>query len=186
MRVISGEARGRVLKAVPGQNTRPTTDKVKESLFSVIGPYFSDEIVLDLFAGTGSLGIEALSRGAKKAIFVDAERKSIEVVKHNIMVTGFEQQAEIYRNDAFRALNALHKREVQFQLVFLDPPYRMKNMDELLEQMQQKQLLANDSTVVIEHDAKHQYPQQIGELHRIRELTYGDIAISIYKHTEII
>ncbi len=121
MRVVSGSAKGRPLKAVPGTGTRPTTDKVKEALFSMIGPYFEGGTALDLFAGSGGLGIEALSRGMDKAVFVDLEPKSIEVIRMNLTATKLENQAAIYRNDAGRALKALAKRSTTFDLVFLDP-----------------------------------------------------------------
>lgn len=122
MRVVSGSAKGRPLKAVPGTGTRPTTDKVKEALFSMIGPYFDGGVALDLFAGSGGLGIEALSRGMDKAVFIDMESKSIDVIKENLRKTGLEGQAEVFRNDAGRALKALAKRGALFDAVFLDRP----------------------------------------------------------------
>lgn len=117
MRVVSGSAKGRPLKAVPGTGTRPTTDKVKEALFSMIGPYFDGGVALDLFAGSGGLGIEALSRGMDKAVFIDMESKSIDVIKENLRKTGLEGQAEVFRNDAGRALKVLAKRGALFDAV---------------------------------------------------------------------
>src|SRR5690606_32139538 len=114
----------RPLKAVPGKNTRPTTDKVKEALFSMIGPYFSGGYALDLFAGTGALGIEALSRGIDKAIFIDADKGSTQVIRDNLQATGLVDRAEVFRNDAEKALKALARRRLRLHLVFLDPPYR--------------------------------------------------------------
>ena len=106
VRVVSGSAKGRPLKAVPGMGTRPTTDKVKEAIFSMIGPYFDGGTVLDLFAGTGGLAIEALSRGMERAVLVDMDPKSIETIRANLKATKMEGQAEVYRNDAVRALKA--------------------------------------------------------------------------------
>ncbi|MFD2612954.1 16S rRNA (guanine(966)-N(2))-methyltransferase RsmD [Paenibacillus gansuensis] len=180
MRVISGTARGRSLKAVPGSGTRPTTDKVKEAIFSMIGPYFEGGVVLDLFAGTGGLGIEALSRGMDKGIFIDIEKKSLEVIQDNLNSTKLAGQAEVYRNDAARALKVLAKRGIKFDLVFLDPPYRMKDADELVSSMEQLGLLASGATIVIEHDANHTYEQQIGRAIQFRRVEYGDIAVSLY------
>ncbi|WP_211745992.1 16S rRNA (guanine(966)-N(2))-methyltransferase RsmD [Paenibacillus sp. Marseille-Q4541] len=183
MRVVSGTAKGRPLKAVPGTGTRPTTDKVKEAVFSMIGPYFEGGNVLDLFAGSGGLGIEALSRGMDKGVFIDLEPKSIEVIRANVKATGLESKAEVYRNEAGRALKLLAKRAVQFDLVFLDPPYRMKNVDELMMTMQENDMLSQDATVVVEHDANHAYLETIGHFHQVRKSTYGDTAISVYHYT---
>ncbi|WP_172194404.1 16S rRNA (guanine(966)-N(2))-methyltransferase RsmD [Saccharibacillus qingshengii] len=181
MRVVAGEAKGRPLKAVPGTGTRPTTDKVKEALFSMIGPFFEGGTALDLFAGTGGLAIEAISRGMDRAILVDADAKSIEVVRANLKATGFESRAEVYRNDAQRALKALSKRETKFDLVFLDPPYRMKNGAELMLTIEEYGLLEPEATVVLEYDSSYEYPETTGAFELQRKAVYGDIAVSIYR-----
>lgn len=183
MRVISGTAKGRSLKAVPGMNTRPTTDKVKEAIFSMIGPYFDGGHVLDLFAGTGGLSIEALSRGMDRAVLTDIEKKSIDTIKHNLEVTGLSGQAEVYRNEAARALKVLHKREARFDLVFLDPPYRLKVIKDLIEQLDHNSMLNPDATIVIEHDAEDTYSDPIGRLEWVRRAEYGDTAVTIYRNT---
>jgi 16S rRNA (guanine(966)-N(2))-methyltransferase RsmD len=182
MRVISGSAKGRPLKAVPGMSTRPTTDKVKEALFSMIGPYFAGGQALDLFAGTGGLGIEALSRGMDKAIFVDIEKKSIEVIRENLQATGLTEKAEVYRNEASKALKALAKRKAKFDLIFLDPPYRLKIIEDLLALMEEGRLFAQGATVVIEHDAKDVYEGDTSKLTWIRRADYGDTAITLYRY----
>lgn len=182
MRVISGSARGRTLKAVPGMGTRPTTDKVKEALFSIIGPYFDGGAALDLFAGTGGLGIEALSRGMERAVFIDMDFKSIETVRFNLKTTGFEHQAEVYKNDAERALKALAKREAKFDLVFLDPPYRLKHGDKLMETMDQLNLLNPGATMVLEYESSFAYPGRFGSFSEIRKAEYGETALSIYSY----
>jgi len=181
MRVISGRARGLPLKAVPGHETRPTADRVKEALFSIIGPYFDGERVLDLFAGTGGLGIEALSRGAAHAVFVDVNPRSIEVVRRNLEAAKLSDLAEIYRNDAWKAVKALARKGQPFDLIFLDPPYAMKNMDELLLEMESRGLIADGATAVIEHAADTVYPDRIGSLDRVRLARYGDTALSVYR-----
>lgn len=182
MRVISGSAKGRPLKAVPGMGTRPTTDKVKEAIFSMIGPYFEGGMALDLYAGTGGLAIEALSRGMDKAVLIDQDRKAVETIRENIERSGFTARAEVYRNDAMKALSVMAKRGLKFDLVFLDPPYRLTNMDLVMLQLQEKQLLADGAIIVVEHDAKHTYEPQIGALARSRYSEYGDTAVSIYRH----
>lgn len=182
MRVIAGAAKGRPLKAVPGMNTRPTTDKVKEAIFSMIGPYFDGGNALDLFAGTGGLGIEAWSRGIERTVFVDKEKISIDVVRANVQAAGMAQYADIYRNDAERAIKALSKRGIRFRLVFLDPPYRITTMDSLMEQLVELGLLEEDAYVIVEHDAAHVYPEQLAQFVRTKASQYGDTAVSIYRH----
>lgn len=181
MRVISGTAKGRSLKAVPGTSTRPTTDKVKEAIFSMIGPYFDGGQVLDLFAGTGGLGIEALSRGMDKAVFIDIEKKSIDTIQYNVEVARLKDQVEIYRTDAARALKVLAKRAEKFQLVFLDPPYRMKGIAELMTTMEEQAIVEPDATIVVEHDAKDVLLETIGGFKQLRRADYGDTAVTIFK-----
>ncbi|MDP5273394.1 16S rRNA (guanine(966)-N(2))-methyltransferase RsmD [Chengkuizengella sp. 2205SS18-9] len=182
MRVISGVSRGRKLKAVPGSHTRPTTDKVKEAIFSRIGPYFSGGIVLDLFAGTGALGIEAISRGMDRGVFIDINPKSIEVIKENINAVSQTNQAEIYRNDAKRALKVCAKRELKFDLVFLDPPYKLEVTEEILQHMDSLSLFEKEAIVVVEHDAVHTYNENIGKLQSARRVVYGDTAVTFYDY----
>lgn len=182
MRVVSGSAKGRPLKSVPGSGTRPTTDKVKEAVFSMIGPYFEGGTALDLFAGTGGLGIEALSRGMDRAVFVDMEQKSIDTVRANLKAVRMEEQAEVYRNEAGRALSALEKRGRVFDLVFLDPPYRLKHGDELMLAMAQKGLLSSDAIIVLEHESGYAYPEDIPGFYRTRQAVYGETTISIYQY----
>jgi 16S rRNA (guanine966-N2)-methyltransferase len=182
VRVISGQAKGHPLKAVPGSSTRPTTDKVKEALFSIIGPYFDEERVLDLFAGTGGLGIEALSRGAGSAVFIDSSTQSIEVIRRNLESTKLADRAEVYRNDARRALKLLERTGVPFQIIFLDPPYAMKDCDALLVELASRGLAEDGATAVIEHHPDVVYGEEFGNFHRTRYAVYGETALSIYRY----
>ena len=178
--MISGSARGRPLKAVPGNGTRPTADRVKEAMFHMIGPYFDGEHVLDLFAGTGGLGIEALSRGAGQAVFVDIDPKAAETVRANIAAAKVEG-AEVYRSDAMRALKALARRGRSFDLIFLDPPYRMRKADEYLLFMERHGMVREGAKAVIEHDASTAYPETCGRFVLAKRAEYGDTAVSIYR-----
>ncbi|ASS75708.1 16S rRNA (guanine(966)-N(2))-methyltransferase RsmD [Tumebacillus algifaecis] len=182
MRVISGDCKGRRLKAVPGNNTRPTTDKVKESMFNIIGPYFDGGWALDLFAGSGGLGIEALSRGIEKAIFLDTDHKAMATVRENVTSLGLTSRAEIYKNDARRALDQLAGRGLQFDLVFLDPPYKQVQLyEELITKMQALQLLNDRAYIIAEHHADVELPDAYGRAIRWRLAEYGEIAISFYE-----
>ncbi|WP_280137062.1 16S rRNA (guanine(966)-N(2))-methyltransferase RsmD [Terribacillus halophilus] len=182
MRVIAGEHKGRALKAVPNQLTRPTTDKIKESLFSVLGPFFDGGECLDLFAGSGGLGIEALSRGMTHCIFVDKQGKAVETIKHNLTTLRLTDDAEVYRNDALRALKAVAKREKQFDLIFLDPPYEKMSYEGLLEQISAADILKAQGRIVCEHDAKKELPEFIAGLKAVKRDVYGNTtAITIYQ-----
>jgi 16S rRNA (guanine966-N2)-methyltransferase len=185
MRVVSGICKGRALKAVPGSSTRPTTDKVKEALFNMIGPYFDGGIGLDLFAGSGGLGLEAISRGLEKVIFIDREAKAIQTIHENIKACHFENHVEVYRNDASRALNALIKREMIFDFIFLDPPYKKQQLISLMEKIDEHSLLQNGGIIVCEHSSEVDLPQLVGRYSRIKYEKYGIIAISIYTNEGI-
>ncbi|MBO8162380.1 MAG: 16S rRNA (guanine(966)-N(2))-methyltransferase RsmD [Brevibacillus sp.] len=183
MRVIAGEYRGRPLTAVPGKGTRPTTDKVKESVFNIIGPYFDGGWVLDLYAGTGGLAIEALSRGIERAVLIDIDPKAIAVIKKNLSSLGLSRRAEVYRNDAVRALRALAKRKLPFNVVMLDPPYAQQKIAEDIARMVEYGLLAANAWVVAEHDASVSLPRRLAGCELERTATYGDTGISIYRFT---
>ncbi|GEN30325.1 16S rRNA (guanine(966)-N(2))-methyltransferase RsmD [Cerasibacillus quisquiliarum] len=181
MRVIAGKYKGRRFHSVPGQTTRPTTDKVKEAAFHMIGPYFNGGRCLDLFAGSGSLGIEALSRGIDEAIFIDKSGKAIQTIKQNLKTLKVTEHVEVYRNDAFRALKAIHKRGLTFQLILLDPPYKKIDICLLLETITSSQLLAENGYIYCEHDVKEHLPQEINNIYQIKQHHYGDTSgITIY------
>lgn len=146
----------------------------------MIGPYFEGGTVLDLFAGTGGLGIEALSRGMDRAIFVDLDYKSVETVKANLRAAGLAEQAEVYKNDAERALKTLAKRGASFDLVFLDPPYRLKHGDKLMERMDELNLLEDQAILVLEYESSFEYQDHFGHFRTIRKTDYGETGITIY------
>ncbi len=180
MRVISGECKGLRLQTVEGTSTRPTTDKVKEAIFNMIGPYFDSGTVLDLFAGSGSLGIEALSRGVERAIFVDLNPKAVQVIKKNIEICKFNERVEVYRNTDERALLALIKRDITFTHIFLDPPYKKQQLESLITKIADAHLMTYDGIIVAEHDADVILPDNIRSFTRIKFETYGTIAVSVY------
>ncbi|MEW9667586.1 16S rRNA (guanine(966)-N(2))-methyltransferase RsmD [Ammoniphilus sp. 3BR4] len=184
MRVISGSKKGRPLAAVPGKGTRPTVDKVKESIFSMIGPYYKGGVALDLYAGTGGLGIEALSRGMDKAIFVDLDKKAIAVIKENLERTELTEQAEVYKNEASRALKALTKRNIKLDLVFLDPPYAYQKINTEIAILHDHGMLNDEAYIVAETDAEVQLTDRIGNVHKIKEVEYGNTRITIYQVKE--
>ncbi|WP_214739946.1 MULTISPECIES: 16S rRNA (guanine(966)-N(2))-methyltransferase RsmD [unclassified Exiguobacterium] len=183
MRVISGERKGTRLKAVPGSATRPTTDKVKESLFNIIGPYFSGGKALDLYAGSGGLGIEALSRGCDEAIFVDRQPKAVQTIQENLRATHYEAKGKVYRQDAKAVLEQLAGQEEAFKLIFMDPPYHAEEHVMFLQRIDEANLLLDIGVIVCEHGSGVTLPDRVGRLERIKEQRYSDvITISFYEY----
>lgn len=184
MRVIAGEFRGRYLKSVPGRHVRPTSDKVKGALFDMIGPFFEGGKGLDLFAGTGALGIEALSRGLDHVVFVDHSRQSIRVIQTNLRMLGLEGQAEVYQMGAEEAVFFLAERNRRFDFVFLDPPYARESLvPAWLTELAQGRLLAQTAKVVLEHDARVSFPDRLGRLDKAKERRYGNTTLTIFENT---
>jgi len=181
MRIVSGILKGRTIKAVKGDNTRPTTDKIKESIFNIIGPYFEGGLALDLYGGSGNLGIEALSRGIDRTIFVDRETTAIQTLKGNVKDLGLEEQVEIYRNDAFKALKALTKREIAFDLIFLDPPYKGQKINDILQFVHEHQLLSLGGIIMAECLKEDLLLEEVGDIRQVRREIYGITAITIYE-----
>lgn len=182
MRVVAGIHKGRQLKAVPGNNTRPTTDKVKEAVFQMLGPFFEGGVALDLFAGSGSLGIEALSRGIDSCVFVDKHPKAIQTIRENITTLRLEEQVEIFRADAFRALSAAAKRGLMFDLIFVDPPYGKINYLDILELILEEKLLNDGGIIYCEHDSNETLLDTVADLSVIKRVNYGGtIGVTIYQ-----
>ncbi len=152
MRIIAGTARGRKIEAPEGKNTRPTLDRVRENLFNILQMKIRGSRVLDLFAGSGALSIEALSRGAESATLVDSDRNANRIQKKNMESLGFAGQAEVMLRDWKQAAAELIRDGRQYDLVFLDPPYRMTDLRDVFTTLEK--LLADDGLVVLEHEAK--------------------------------
>lgn len=181
MRVVAGERKGTPLKVIAGTTTRPTADKVKESIFNMIGPFFEGGIVLDLFAGSGGLGIEALSRGAERAIFIEKDRKAFQILKENIQKCRYEEMAELYCTDANRAVKALLKRDIQIDYLFVDPPYKKLEYYNFVSLLAEGGKLSQDAIIVCEHSSETHLSQEFGPYVLVREETYGNTNISIYR-----
>jgi 16S rRNA (guanine966-N2)-methyltransferase len=185
MRVISGEYRGRKLKALDGNNTRPTTDKVKESIFNIIGPYFDGGLALDLYSGSGALAIEAVSRGIEKSICIEKNFAAIKIMKENIAVTKEPEKFDIRKMDANQALNQLSKEQIEFDLVLMDPPYAKQEIAKQLKEMQQLSLLSSNAVIVCETDKTVDLPAEINDLKKKKETLYGITKVSIYQREAV-
>jgi 16S rRNA (guanine966-N2)-methyltransferase len=178
MRIVRGSLGGRVLRTPAGADTRPTSEKVREAIFNIL-PDVDGMQVLDLFAGSGALGLEALSRGAAHATFVDQGKAALTSVRTNVRDLGLESRSTVVAGDAV-ALAARHTPAAPWQLVFIDPPYRS---DLALRSATALAHLAGDAVVVIEHDRRNVPPDRIGSLLRTDERRYGDTMVSFYRVT---
>ncbi|ERJ13446.1 16S rRNA (guanine(966)-N(2))-methyltransferase RsmD [Haloplasma contractile] len=180
MRIVSGEFKGRRIKAVPGRNTRPTTDKVKESLFNIIGPYFDGGDCLDLFAGSGNLGLEAISRGMDTCIFIDRDYKAFSTIRDNVKTLNVDEQVEVYKRDAFKALKQIATQNRTFDLIFLDPPYKHQQINDIIFTINEEGLLNNAGMIIAEYPKEDFLEKQFGTIEEYKTLTYGITKITIF------
>lgn len=180
MKVIAGSYRSRLLKSLPGDATRPTLAKVKEAVFSSIGPYFNGGMVLDLFAGSGGIGIECLSRGFEKSIFVDKSPSAIGVINENLKILEIENQ-QVLRMDYEQALKKCHREGLKFDLIYLDPPYQEKIVNEILGFVEENNLLNSLGIIICETAKEDILLEDSNYLEKRKEAIYGITKISIYR-----
>lgn len=178
MRVISGSARGMKLKSVEGLNTRPTSDRVKEALFSIIQGSIIDSNVLDLFSGTGALGIEALSRGADRCTFVDNSNEANGIIKLNSQKTKLLDKSKIIKEDVYRFLN---KTGEKYDIIFMDPPYNKKIVIKVLEIISINDIIDDESIIVCEQSRKDELIDRCKNLVLYKNKVYGNTVLAIYK-----
>lgn len=184
MRIISGIARGTKLETLDGNDTRPTLDRVKEPLFSIIQSYIYDARVLDLFSGSGALALESISRGAKKATICDNSRKAIEIIKQNIKKTHFEEKVKIINKDYKKCLEELENNK--FDIIFLDPPYKTNFGIEATRIIIESDLLEKDGIIVFETDQKEEeYIEKLEQYARVKDLRkYGRVTLVFLNRKE--
>jgi 16S rRNA (guanine(966)-N(2))-methyltransferase RsmD len=180
MRLTGGADRGRKLRAPRGAATRPTASRVREAIFNILG-HPPATAILDLFAGTGALGIEALSRGAPKAVFVEREGRALAALGRNLREIGVADRAVVLSSSVHAAIGRLAHGEERFGWVFVDPPYATSDADRTLEALAGSDLLASGAVVVIEHDKRRALPESVGVLRLSDRRAYGDTAVSFYR-----
>ncbi len=178
MRVVGGTARGRRLKALKGLNIRPTSDKVKESVFNIIGDKIIDAIFLDLCAGTGGVGIEALSRGAKETLFVENNHRAVKLIKENLLLCNLENDSKVICSDAVRFLEETDKG---VGIIFFDPPYKSDLFEKVMAVFDKKEILNNNGILIIEHHSKTSLIEETNCLILLKKYKYGDTTLSLYK-----
>src|SRR5690606_16561909 len=173
MRIIAGTKKGLKLRMVPGKHVRPTSNRLKEAIFQILGPYFAGGVALDLFAGSGQIGLEALSRGMDYVIFVDHSVKSIQTIRQNIALTQMEGKTQVIKMNALAACRFLAKKEQKMDYIFVDPPYSRKLILPVLQEISNKPLLSPTGRVIIETAIDEMIPKKVGKLVRIFERGYG-------------
>lgn len=180
MRIIAGKAGSIKLKSINNANTRPTLDRVKEAMFSMLIPYLNNAKVLDLFAGFGGLGLEAVSRGASKSVLVERSRKNIKVIKENINLCNFQDQVTVVQDDVF---NFLESNKETFDIILMDPPYNKEFGDKLLNKIQRNNILNNKGIIVLEHSKNENFKNQ-NNLLKIKDKKYGDTKLTFFENRE--
>ena len=191
MRIIGGTAKGRRLQTPPKSTAkrtgrpviRPTADRAREALFSIIGSEVENGEVLDLFAGTGALGLEALSRGARSAVFVDKNSQSITLIQKNIELCGFSDRSSVIKRDLAKSLSFLEKilSGKEFSIIFIDPPYKNGLSLSMIKELSSGALLASSGLVIVEDDADIELPRSMGLLTLIDQRQYGDTGFWLYR-----
>lgn len=182
MRVIAGKAKGRILVAPKGNDTRPVTSKIKEALFNIWQMRIADADFLDLFAGSGSMGIEALSRGARNVVFVEKSQRAVNIIKRNLSICNFKEKCEVYRDDVFRKIVWLKENGYVFDIIYLDPPF---TIDEIflpvMKTLSDTKILKEQGVVAIRTKREKEMPDLIGALEKIKLKTYGISSVHFYE-----
>lgn len=178
MRVIAGTYKGRKLESPDNYDIRPTTDKAKEAMFSILANQMWGARVLDVFAGTGALGIEALSRGADSCLFVDHSRQSASLIRRNLEACGIGKEGRVVTGDYRRVLSSL---EGPYDIILMDPPYNKGLLDDAFALLRQQDLLAEEGIIVCEHRKEEEIPEEIHGFTREKERRYGIVKLSIYR-----
>ena len=181
MRVITGSARGRRLKELEGMETRPTTDRVKEGMFSALQFDIEGRRVLDLFAGTGQLGIECLSRGAESAVFVDWRKDAVALIRENLKTTELSHKAKVVSGDSMEYLKSVREK---FDLIFIDPPYAANLWESALEAIYRFDILSNHGIIICESPLDQELPQMAAPYFLHRTYRYGKIKVTTYHREE--
>ncbi len=183
MRIIAGSAKGRRLVPLKGTGIRPTSDKIRQAVFNILDREWSGTTILDLFAGTGALGIEALSRGASMAVFVDDDAYANEIIRKNLLLCGFAEQSRIFRRDPLHGLGFVKHLNLRFDVIFADPPYRLGLAQKTVGVLSQTDLLEASGIVVVECDKRESLSSPAGMCLTRGRRVYGDTMVSFFERT---
>lgn len=185
MRIIAGEYRSRILKTCPGDKTRPTLDKIKEAIFSSVGTYFDGGKALDLFAGSGAIGLECLSRGMDECVFVDIQQVAMNVIKENIKSLKVEDKTEVWRLDYQRALHQCVQQNYKFDFIYLDPPYMKQQINSILRFIDENSLLNQGGIIICETLKEDEFDDLYKTFIKKKDTIYGITRITYYRNEEI-
>ena len=181
MKIIGGEFRGRRLKTLKSAKMRPTPMRVKEALFNILGNRVVGSSFLDLYAGSGQMGIEALSRGAEEVIFIDNHIAAVRLIQENLGLVSSKKVSRIPRNNVLRAISTLSKEKRRFDIVFLDPPYESRLVKNTLQALAKSDILKTPTLVIAEHHKSLNLDKEIGSSKRVRQERYGDTLLTFYR-----
>jgi len=182
MRIIAGKYRSRIIRMPKAAEIRPTKDRVRESLFGILGELVCGKTVLDLFAGSGAFGIEALSRGARRAVFVEKDGRCVRTIKENLSLLGIgEDSASVVRADALKALEGLELKKERFDLVLLDPPYYKDMAKKCLIKINRHDILSPHCVIAAEHHKNDVLPTEVDDIYNYRTVCYSEVCLSFYK-----
>ena len=183
MRVVAGTQKGRSIKNPQGWDCRPTSARVREALFSILSAHVAGARVLDLYAGTGALGIESLSRGARHVVFVDNQAKTVRLLRENIERCGYTRQCVVLTQDVetFFTAPPAWNEPLAFDIVLADPPYQRTDLTQLLERLSLSGTLAPDGRAILEHESRRTVPTRVGSLAQTRQARYGDTTLTFYQ-----
>lgn len=183
MRIIAGSAKGRVLRSLRGRALRPTADRVRESLFAALGARVQEALFLDLYAGAGTVGLEALSRGAREATFAESHRPAGAIIEENARRCGFEECVRVIIAPVARALARLRREGASFDLVFVDPPYERGEIGATMARLGQwQQMVADGGLVICQHSRHEGAEERVGGLERMKRMRYGETIVDLYQH----
>ena len=182
LRIISGDLRGKKLNSVRGAAIRPTADRLREAIFNILSFCVQDAVVLDLFAGTGALGIEALSRGAESAVFVENNNEAVSIIERNVRSCGFDGKTNIIRWNIKKNLDCLKYRKPAFDLAFLDPPYQLGMVKPALLNLHRSKSLQKETKIVVEHSNREAVPKDLSAFEIIDQRRYGKTLVSFLKY----
>ncbi|MGL4868537.1 MAG: 16S rRNA (guanine(966)-N(2))-methyltransferase RsmD [Cetobacterium sp.] len=180
MRIIAGEAKGKRIECRKGADTRPTQDSIKESLFSIIAPDVVDCRFLDLFSGTGNIALEALSRGARRAIMIEKDQEALKFIIKNINNLGYDTKSRAYKNETLRAVEILGRKGEKFDIIFMDPPYKDEVCERVMRSISKANLLAENGLIICEHHMFEDMADEVGEFRKTDERKYGKKVLTFY------
>ena len=180
MKIIAGDAKNKRIKSRKGTDTRPTLGSMKESLFSIIAPYVPDSVFLDLFSGSGSISLEALSRGAKRAVMIEKDTEALKYIIENVNSLGYEDRCRAYKNDVLRAVEILGRKGEKFDIIFMDPPYKEEVCTKVIKAIEKNKILADGGLIISEHHIFEELEDEIGEFKKADERKYGKKCITFY------